>query len=331
MGTSVKMLFLLLFVAGNLFGTGRPELKFRPNGEFRIVQFTDTHINIAGNTYLTSYDIIRKVIDIEKPDLVLLTGDIITEENPGEGYRRLSKIFSDSAIPWAVVFGNHESEKSFTRKQLAGLVEKLPGCLNRDVGGISGNSNFILEVTGKGKKAEAIIYCLDSNDYSKIKPRVDGYGWFDSSQIDWYRKKCREYAALNNGSPLPALAFFHIPLMEYTQAIHQKDAVVIGVRNEEECSADVNSGMFTAMLEGGDVMGTFVGHDHINDYITVFHTIALAYGRVSKIMKSPDDPPAGGRVIVLREGIREFDTWIRESSGRKVLSCSYPSSFVKRQ
>jgi predicted phosphodiesterase len=330
MRTSAKLLLVLLLAAGNVFGNTPPKLRFHANGEFKIVQFTDTHISIAGQTYLTSYDIIRNVIALEKPDLVILTGDIITEENPAEGYQRLSKIFSDAAIPWAVVFGNHESEKSFTRRQLAGLVEKLPGCLNKDVGGISGNSNFILEISGTEKKAKALLYCLDSNDYSKLKPRVDGYGWFDSSQIEWYRKKSRKYTALNNGSPLPALAFFHIPLMEYTQAIHQKDAVIFGVRNEDECAADVNSGMFTAMLESGDVMGTFVGHDHINDYITVFHTIALAYGRVSKIMKSPEDPLAGGRVIVLKEGKREFNTWIRESNGQKVLSCSYPASFLKQ-
>lgn len=158
---------------------------------------------------------------------------------------------------------------------------------------------------------------------------MDGYGWFDFSQVDWYRKMSREFTGHNNGLPLPAVAFFHIPLMEYTQAVNRKDSIVIGVRSEEECSAEVNSGMFTSMLESGDVMGTFVGHDHINDYITVFHGIALAYGRVSKIMKSPEDPLAGGRVIVLKEGKREFETWIRESNGKKVLPCSFPSSFVK--
>jgi hypothetical protein len=46
-------------------------------------------------------------------------------------------------------------------------------------------------------------------------------------------------------------------------------------------------------------------------------------------MKDPADPLAGGRVIVLKEGKRQFDTWIRESGGRKVLPCSYPASFIK--
>ena len=87
--------------------------------------------------------------------------------------------------------------------------------------------------------------------------------------------------------------------------------------------------MFTAMLEGEDVMGTFVGHDHLNDYIAVYHHMALAYGRVSKIMKDKEDPMAGGRVIVLKLGKRCFDAWIREKGGKEVHHCSYPESFQK--
>jgi hypothetical protein len=81
------------------------------------------------------------------------------------------------------------------------------------------------------------------------------------------------------------------------------------------------------MLESGDVMGTFVGHDHINDYIGIHHTIALAYGRITKRMKNPEDPLPGGRIIMLNESKREFISWIREFKGDKVLVCSYPGSF----
>ena len=77
--------------------------------------------------------------------------------------------------------------------------------------------------------------------------------------------------------------------------------------------------MFSAMLESGDVMGAFVGHDHINDYIGVHYNIALAYGRVTKVMRGRRDPKAGGRVIVLKEGERSFDTWIRDLNGKKEL------------
>ena len=303
-------------------------LKFNGNGEFKIVQFTDTHIDLIKGANLEVYNIIKEVLSVEKPDLVLLTGDIVTQDNPQQAYRNLAQIFDDKHIPWAMVFGNHDSESNFSRKQLAEFLYGLPMCVNNDVRTIQGNSNFVMPVTGKDKKAEALLYCLDSNTYSTLKPVVDGYGWFNFSQVEWYRNTSTIYTQANNGKPIPALAFFHIPLPEYTQAWNGKSAKVIGVKNEDECSQAINTGMFAAMVMGGDVMGTFVGHDHINDYIGVYCGIALAYGRVSKIMRDPiKDPMAGGRVIVLTEGQHRFDTWIREKGGKKVLECHWPDSF----
>ncbi len=62
-----------------------------------------------------------------------------------------------------------------------------------------------------------------------------------------------------------------------------------GQKNERVACAKVNSGFFTAMVEEGDVMGVFVGHDHTNDYWGSLHGIRLCYGRVTS-------DNAGGKV-----------------------------------
>lgn len=309
-------------------------LKFNANGEFKIVQFTDTHINLKKRSNLRVYQIVEDVINIEKPDFVIFTGDNVTETEPQEAYLRLEELFNKSNIPWAAVFGNHDGESGTTREYLADFLSKLPHCMNEnnDQEDVYGYSNFILPIYGGKNKIEALLYLMDSNSYSTLKPTVEGYGWFDFSQINWYRKKSKEFTLANNGNVLPALAFFHIPLPEYTQAWNNRVNPPIGVKNEDECSPDINTGMFSAMLECGDVMGTFVGHDHINDYIGVHYDIALAYGRVSKVMRNPEeDPLAGGRVIVLKEGQRKFHTWIRDMNGQKELDCSWPDSFSKNE
>ncbi len=309
----------------------KEELKFNEKGEFKIVQFTDTHIDFSSKANLNTYEIMKDVLEIEKPDFVILTGDIITQNDPKEAYRRLDTIFTEANIPWAMVFGNHDSQSNLSREDLAKFLQKFPMCLNSDKGETYGNSNFVLPVSGKSNKTEALLYCMDSNSYSTLKPTVNGYGWFDFSQVNWYRKKSKEFTMANSGNPLPALAFFHIPLPEYTDAWNNKVNPPLGVKNEDECSPDINTGMFAAMLESGDVMGTFVGHDHINDYIGVHYNIALAYGRITKVMRNPkDDPPAGGRVIVLKEGERSFDTWTRDLNGKKELECQWPDSFEQK-
>ena len=324
------MLFIFTLVFAGFFGTAKPgdKLNFNKNGEFKIVQFTDTHIELKEKKNPEVYSTIEKVIASENPDFIILTGDIVTEDNPQEAYKKLASIFEKAKIPWAMVFGNHESEHNFSRKDLSVFLQKLPFCMNNDKGETKGNSNFVLPVYGKEKKTAAVLYCMDSNEYSTLEPVVEGWGWFSHSQVGWYCEQSRKNTISNNGKPMPALAFFHIPLPEYTKAWNNKAVPPVGVKNEDECSPEINTGMFAAMLERGDVMGTFVGHDHVNDYIGIHFGIALAYGRVTKTMADADDPKAGGRVIVLKQGERKFDTWIREANGNKVLACKYPESFV---
>jgi predicted phosphodiesterase len=319
-------LFIFGFAAN---AQNKEELRFNENGEFKVVQFTDTHIDFTSNSNLNVYEIMQGVIEIEKPDFVILTGDIITQSDPQEAYQHLEELFSKTKVQWAMVFGNHDSQSNLSREDLAKFLQKFPMCLNSDSGETHGNSNFVLPVSGKSNKTEALLYCMDSNSYSTLKPTVNGYGWFDFSQVNWYREKSRNYTLANSGNPLPALAFFHIPLQEYFNAWKNKVNRPIGVKFEDECSPDINTGMFASMLESGDVMGTFVGHDHINDYIGVHYNIALAYGRVTKVMRGRRDPLAGGRVIVLKEGERSFETWIRDLNGKKELECSWPDSFNK--
>jgi hypothetical protein len=258
----------------------------------------------------------------------MVTGDIVTEDNPQEAFSRLAAIFEKAGIPYAMVFGNHDSEHNLPRKEVAAFIEKLPLCLNKTDHSVEGLTNFVLPVHGKNEKKAALIYCMDSNEYSTLEPTIGGWGWFTHEQVGWFRKQSRKFTAENDGKPYPALAFFHIPFPEYNDAWNNKINPPVGVKNEDVCSPEINTGMFAAMLESGDVMGTFVGHDHVNDYIGVHYGVALAYGRVTKTSKDPIDPGPGGRVIVLKEGKREFDTWIREANGNKVLECKYPGSFI---
>jgi hypothetical protein len=303
------------------------QLKFNPNGEFKIVQFTDTHIDLIDGDNLRAYDVILEVIEVEKPDLVVLTGDIVSQDNPQEAFKRLAAGFEKAKVPWAIVFGNHESEHNLSRKHLSEFLPKLPFCLNSTMDTTIGFSTFALPVYDSSNKPGAVVYCLDSNINSTLQSVVGGYGWFTASQINWYRKESNQFSIKNNKKPLPAVAFFHIPLPEYTKVANQGQGTFFGGKREVVCCPEINTGMFAAMLEAGDVMGTFVGHDHTNDYIGLYYNIALAYGRVSKQMKDPSDPLPGGRVIVLKQGKHEFNTWIREFGKKKVQECNYPASF----
>ncbi|MDR2849614.1 MAG: metallophosphatase, partial [Verrucomicrobiota bacterium] len=135
----------------------------------------------------------------------------------------------------------------------------------------------------------------------------------------------------NGGKPLPALAFFHIPLNEYGEMVHF-NAKRIGDRGENECPGQLNPGMFLAMVESNDVMGIFTGHDHVNDYIGLWKGVALGYGRFSGTKTTYVKEPHGARLIELSaSGGREFKTWIRLRSGEKCHDIQVPKDLIPEQ
>jgi hypothetical protein len=92
-----------------------------------------------------------------------------------------------------------------------------------------------------------------------------------------------------------------------------------GVRLEPVCCPRINAGFCAALHLAGDVLGTFVGHDHVNDYMGDFLDIRLCYGRGSGYNTYGREGFArGARVIRMAERERDFQTWRRLEGGMRV-------------
>ncbi|MDR1779204.1 MAG: metallophosphoesterase family protein [Tannerella sp.] len=309
-----------------------PVFRFNADGKFKIIQVTDTHINWDSPHSQETVDMLNQVLDAEKPDIVIFTGDVVTSKPYQKGLERVIEPIVSRKIPWALVYGNHDDEQDWKRDQLGSLISQYPYFAGdmKKVKNVTGYGNYVIEVKGhNANKPTALLYCMDSRAYSTLKPYVDGYGWFAFDQVDWYRRTSDKYTAANGGSPLPALAFFHIPLPEYRNFdTHQ--APKEGTKLENECSPEVNSGMFLSMLEKRDVMGVFVGHDHINDYIFNYCGIALAYGRFSGSKTTYTQMKNGVRVIELTENEPGFRTWIRLNDEIVIQEVNFPQDLPYR-
>jgi hypothetical protein len=102
-------------------------LRVREDGKFKILQISDTHmvtgvgvcrdaIDAHGNDLPESdadpltVKFIENILDIEKPDLVVLTGDQLHHDIP-ESHTAIFKVVApmiNRSIPFAAVFGNHD-------------------------------------------------------------------------------------------------------------------------------------------------------------------------------------------------------------------------------
>ncbi len=301
--------------------TSRP-LRFRRDGSFTIAQLTDIHWRNGDAADCRSRALVEQVLDAERPDLAVLTGDIVEgreAHDPVAAYREAVAPLESRGVPWAAVFGNHDDEGRHSRRQLLrGLKASRFGLTARGPSRLTGVGNYVLRVGGaRGAGLAAALYFLDSNAYDRLG--TGHYAWIAHDQIAWYRSTSRRLRRAYRGraEALPALAFFHIPLPEYAEAWER--VVCRGHRNEPVCAPAVNSGFFAALVEEGDVVGTFVGHDHVNDFEGTLHGVRLCYGRATGF--SPyglEGFPRGARLVRLREGERSFETWLRLEDGQAV-------------
>ena len=126
-----QLLIILSLVLGCLQPgyTQKPVLKFNKDGKFKIVQFTDVHYIHGNPKSAVSLERINEVLDAEKPDLVVFTGDVIYGQPAEEGMRTILNLAANRQIPFGVTFGNHDDEQGLTRTQLFDIIQTMiPPC-----------------------------------------------------------------------------------------------------------------------------------------------------------------------------------------------------------
>ena len=308
-------------------GAKAQELRFNSNHKFKIVQFTDVHWIYDDPKSEEAAERMREVLDAEKPDLVVYTGDVIFAKPAAKALDRALEPVIERGIPFAVTWGNHDDEHDMTRAQLSAYIQQKRGNLTSHTEGISGQTNYTLSVmSSDGKRDAAVLYIFDSNSYSSNE-KVKGYDWIKHDQVAWYIEQSMAFTAKNGGTPLPALAFMHIPLPEMRDMTQNQNIYMVGTRKEMVCAPEINTGLASAMLSAGDVMGVFVGHDHVNDYVVDWYGILMGYGRFTGGKTVYHDIPQGNgaRVIELTEGSRDIHTWIRIKDGKVINEVNFPA------
>ncbi len=72
-----SILIVLLAAINATIAAEEPTLKFRSDGSFKIAQFTDLHLRTFNQGEVTAvYSFMDEVIRTEKPDLLVITGDV---------------------------------------------------------------------------------------------------------------------------------------------------------------------------------------------------------------------------------------------------------------
>lgn len=273
-------------------------LQFDENGEFKIMQIADMQDGFPMKTI--TKNLMRKAIETENPDLIVLTGDNINS-SAGESaliyapsINEFMSIFEEYGIPVAAVFGNHDAEGNISRAQQMEVYEKYDcfvGCAGEDMGNYTCGTYYVpLYSSTDADDMVFNLWMIDSGDYNREND-LGGYAAVTKSQIDWYVKAEAELAAANGGEVVPSILFQHIVVPEIFDALEPADAETGTCTNgtnyyklpegakgklpEYPCPPNYNNGEFDALYENGNVLGIFFGHDHYNTYEVDYKGIKL--------------------------------------------------------
>ncbi|ESZ95955.1 phosphatase dcr2 [Sclerotinia borealis F-4128] len=271
---------------GKLMTPIKPTPRIRDNGKFKILQAADLHLSTGtgecrdampedgGNCEADprTLEFVGRILDEEKPDMIILSGDQINGETAPDAQSAIFKyaeLFIKRKIPFATIFGNHDDEGSLPRAQQMALVESLPYSLS-EAGPeeLEGVGNYIVEVLAQGgsKHSALTIYLLDTHSYSPDERSFKGYDWLKKNQIDWFKQTAEGLKRAHEGYTHihMDLAFIHIPLPEYRDDTLYK----VGEWREGVTAPGFNSGFRDALVEQGVVMVS-CGHDHANEYCSL--------------------------------------------------------------
>ena len=300
-----KRIFSIVLVLAMVFGicasaTAADDgvLRFDENGEFKIMHICDCQDNYPARPEMLKY--LDAVIKEYQPDLVVLGGDNTVTEDKEEAIAELVSVFVENETYFTLVFGNHDHQQGYTDDEQLAMYQKHGGkyCLAYDEDpDLTGTATHALPVIGNSGKTELMLYMFDSNQYVSVNDFEDEYDSVNPDQIEWYIEKS-EAAEAENGKVVPALAFQHIIVGEVYDALFHESPIELGELSrsfngkiysflprteniesgflfEFPCPGYYNHGQFDAMVERGDVMGIFSGHDHTNDFVTELDGIKI--------------------------------------------------------
>lgn len=286
----------------------------------KVLQLTDVHIGggwMSMKKDQMALNAVAAIINAEKPDFVIVTGDIAFPIpyaagtlNNKSGARIFAELMETLGVYWTATYGNHDTEaySYFDREDITDFYEQYPHCLMRDgAKDVDGYGNQVFNIVKSNGVITRSLFTIDSHSY------VDGdyfgifwkYDNIHDNQIEWYKNTVESNRNHNmmklyssssatatediNVNP-PSSVFLHIPISEYKDAWYEyaengcadTENVKLNYGTAGESGNIVYSGIyednfFETMQDLHSTDSVFCGHDHLNNFSLNYKGIDLNY------------------------------------------------------
>lgn len=277
--------------------------------DFKILMLTDTQLWTKLSDNKRCYEQMNALVEKTQPDLITLPGDVLSAFASRFSISNFIKTMDSYGIPWAPVFGNHDSEIPTNSRNWQGdRYMKSEYCLfEKGPSNLGGCGNYTINITENGEPVYT-VFMLDNGEYGGDGREVP----LTENQIAWYEWSVKgiENAA---GRLVPSMTFSHFAQPEFAAAY---EAVCLsnadgfspvdgeygfGGFSYSPCAPAESSGFVDKCRELGSTKYFFCGHDHENNASVTYDGMTYTFG----LKTGPSPAPwngareTGGTLITL--------------------------------
>lgn len=172
----------------SIIGRAVPSFTVDENGDFTVLQFSDTHL-ISGNTKkdIKTLDAVKAKINAVKPDLVVISGDMVEGNNKNEKYNKktaleaVGMLFEDLNQYWAYVPGNNDGEKDGSSADVAAFLAQYAHCIVANQENLTGATQYSVDIKNSdGVLLHSLIF-MDS----LARDAESHYDYMKADQVQW--------------------------------------------------------------------------------------------------------------------------------------------------
>ncbi len=312
--------------------TVNQELRFNSSGNFKIVIFSDLRLSKKVDTKVI--DNMKKVLDKEKPSLVIFGGDIHDGTISNEKDLRtildaVNAPLEDRKILWCHAFGvdaegTAKKKTGYKKADQMKVYQSYPYCVSKASGSdVYGVSNFVLPIKQANNKVGFNVWCLDANGYLNdyeagledkvlLGSQLSGNTNLDCihfTQRLWYWNQSLKFQEQNGGKVVPGMMYFQVPPFQFRYIIKNKDRTNMqGSAVEKISASERDSGIISTFFNRQDIKGVFCGYNEQNDFSGTYMNMLFAC--CSTIGQTKSASTAGARVVNITKNGANMESYM---------------------
>jgi hypothetical protein len=274
------------------------------DGDFRILQLTDLHINGPNPYVVEALSMVEDLITKINPDLVIVTGDCAGGPINGIFGDILVDFLDTFQIPYTMALGNHDGEGGHDDEAMAAIYARGQYSLfDRGPGSIHGFCNSAINLLNSAGKAIYSLITIDTNRYREYPGGID-QDYIYPDQIMWYEWFVSGISG-QQGRLVKSALFYHMPLLEIfdLESDFRKedpDGAAFAFR-ENPCPGPNITGLLQKVKDLASTSHMFFGHDHNNLLNYRWQGVNWIYGLKTGTSSYHDPDRLGGTLITISQ------------------------------